>query len=132
MTGNKEKLISMGFIHKLSIDEESRRNGILFRKANGEKIKDVPNMCVFRADDQFKHIILSGERQCEEAELIADKLFGTEAFALATVLNRKDETLPFRHPKSVYRESLYKVCSQEEWDLWISQQAQIKINMEEI
>ena len=129
MTGHRERLISNGMLHPFSQDEICRRNGLLKRIADGEKIAscDKPLFCVFRADEQFRHIQLSGDRCCEDAELIAEKLMCHEAFRLCHELNTKDTDLPLHHEKSAYRQELYKVCSIEEWNEWTARNAQMSM-----
>ena len=82
MEGHRQRLIESGLLVPLSNEEIARRNGIIQqiaeRKARGDKCRgvDIPEYCVFRADKPFCHIQLSGNRRCEDAEIIADKLFG--------------------------------------------------------
>lgn len=129
MIGHRERLISNGLLHPFSMDEICRRNGLLKRIADGEKMDSdkKPIFCVFRADGAHKHIILTGDSCCKDAELIAEKLMFYEAFILCNKLNAKDTDLPLWHEKSAYRQELYKVCSIEEWNEWTARNAQMSI-----
>ena len=129
MHGHRERLIDSGLYSPLLPEEIARRNGLLARLADGEKMDSCvrPNMCVFRSDGPYTHILLSGDHCCQDAELIADRLTYWEAQRLCDRLNWKDPTLPLTHPKSLYRQSLYKICAMGEWDIWASQKAQMSI-----
>ena len=129
MQGHRERLIACGLYTPHSLEEAARRNGLLARMSNGEKMDSCirPNMCVFRSDGPYTHILLSGDRCCKDAELIADRLTYWEAQRLCDRLNWDDPTLPLTYPKSLYRQSLYKICAMGEWDMWATQKAQMSI-----
>ena len=123
----RDDLISRGLIHPKSSEEEAKRNGILMRISEGEKIKDAPIYCVFKADGPYKHIQYDGEKRCKSAELIEDKLYSYESHVLCTRLNDNDDKLPLTWEKSLYRQSLYKICSMSEWKEWQDDMAQVTI-----
>ena len=123
----RDDLIERGLLKPRTQDEEAKRNGILLRLAEGEKIKDAPNLCVFRSDEPYTHVILDGKHKCKSAELIEEKLSCYEAHVLCTRLNNTDEELPLRHEKSLYRQALYKICSMQEWNAWKDEKAQVSI-----
>ena len=64
MNGHRERLITCGLYSPLSIEEIARRNGLLARLADGEKMDSCvrPNMCVFRSDGPSTHILLQRRR----------------------------------------------------------------------
>ena len=127
MDGNRERLIALGLYKPLSSEEIARRNGILARMAEGEKVDSCvrPNMCVFRSDMPYTHILLSGDQCCKDAELIAEKVTYWEAQQLCNRFNWNDPKLPLTYPKSLYRHHLYKICSLEDWAAWLAEKAQI-------
>ena len=127
MQGHRERLISSGLFSPLSPEETARRNGILERVANGEKIKDIPAYCVYRSDAPYNHVVFEDAKRCKDAELIAEKLLYFEASRLCHRLNYDDPELPLTHPKSTYKQSLYKICSKGEWDIWAAQKLQMSI-----
>lgn len=132
MTGHKQRLIESGLLVPLSKEEIARRNGIIQRiterKAQGDKCKgvDIPEYCVFRADKPFCHILLSGNRSCEDAELIADKLFSYEASRICHYLGIHDAEQPPRSLKGLPPFEMYRMCTRAEWDKWVAQRAQMK------
>lgn len=129
MNVHRERLIACGLFSPLSSEEIIRRNGLLARLNNGEKMDSCvrPDMCVFRSDGPFTHVQLSGDHCCKEAELIADKLTYCEAQRLCERLNWNDPKLPPTYPKSPYRQTLYKICSMKEWEVWKAQKLQMSI-----
>ena len=132
MEGHRQRLIESGLLVPLSNEEIARRNGIIQqiaeRKARGDKCRgvDIPEYCVFRADKPFCHIQLSGNRRCEDAELIADKLFGYEASRICHHLGIHDTEQPPRPLTGLPPFEMYKWCTRAEWDEWVAQRAQIK------
>ena len=132
MEGHRQRLIESGLLVPLSNEEIARRNGLLVqiaeRKARGDKCRgvDVPVYCVFRADKPFCHIQLSGNRCCEDAELIADKLFGYEASRICHHLGIHDTEQPPRPLKGLPPFEMYRMCTRAEWDEWVAQRAQVK------
>lgn len=129
MNTHRKRLIDCGLYTPFSNEETARRNDILVRMASGEKIDSFirPNMCVFRSDGPYTHILLNGNHSCRDAELIAELLTYWEASRLCDFLNLHDTELPITHPKSLYRQSLYKLCSKEDWDIWDAQKVQMSI-----
>ena len=130
MTGHRERLIACGLVKPLTHEEECKRNGLLARMSDGEKISSYqqPIFCVFRSDNPYTHVISSDEkRRCRDAELIADKLTHYEASNLCTRLNWHDEKLPLTHEKSLYRQALYKYCTHDDWEEWKNRSAQTSI-----
>lgn len=133
MTGHRQRLIESGLLVTLSNEEVARRNGILQsiteRRAQGDKCKgvDIPEYCVFRADKPNCHIHLSGNRCCEDAELIADKLFYYEASRICHHLGIYDTEQPSRPLKGLPPFEMYKLCSRAEWEEWLFRKAQITI-----
>lgn len=96
MEGHRQRLIESGLLVPLSNEEIARRNGIMVqiadRKARGEKVRsgDIPNCCVFRSDDHRNHVLPSENRCCQDAELIADKLYSYEASRICHYLGIYD------------------------------------------
>ena len=132
MEGHRQRLIESGLLVPLSNEEIARRNGILQhiaeRRAQGDKCKgvDIPEYCVFRADKHNCHIFLSGNRRCEDAELIADKLFSYEASCICHHLGIYDTEQPPRPLKGLPPFEMYRKCTRSEWDEWVAQRAQTK------
>lgn len=132
MEGHRQRLIESGLLVPLSKEEIARRNGILQhiaeRRAQGDKCKgvDIPEYCVFRADKHNCHIFLSGNRCCEDAELIADKLFSYEASRICHHLGIYDTEQPPRPLKGLPPFEMYRKCTRSEWDEWVAQRAQTK------
>ena len=132
MEGHRQRLIESGLLVPLSNEEIARRNGILqriaVRRARGDKCKgaDIPEYCVFRADKHNCHIFLSGNRRCEDAELIADKLFSYEASRICHHLGIYDTDQPPRPLKGLPPFEMYRKCTRLEWDEWVAQRAQTK------
>ena len=130
MEGHRQRLIESGLLHPLSNEEIARRNGIIAqmaeRKARGEKVRrgDIPNCCVIRSDEHRNHIILSGDRRCQDAELIADHLYGYEASRICHHLGIYDTEQPPRALKGLPPLEMYKWCTRPEWDEWVAQRAQ--------
>ena len=120
-------MIERGLLKPRSQDEEVKRNGILKRIEEGEKIKDAPIFCVFRADEPYTHVILDGKHKCKTADLIEEKLYCYEAHVLCTRLNNHDDRLPLRHSKSPYRQALYKYCTMTDFQNWKDDMAQVSI-----
>lgn len=132
MTGHRERLIESGLFFPLSNEEIARRNGIMQhvteRRTQGDKCKgiDIPEYCVFRADKPLCHIQLSGNKCCEDAELIADKLFSYEASRICHYFGIHDTEQPPRPLKGLPPFEMYRMCTRAEWDEWVAQRAQIK------
>ena len=107
MEGHRQRLIESGLLVPLSNEEIARRNGILQhiaeRRAQGDKCKgvDVSEYCVFRTDKHNCHILFSDDRRCEDAELIADKLFYYEASHICHHLGIYDTEQPPRTLKGL-------------------------------
>ncbi len=114
---HRERLISNGLLVPLSDDAIYNRNGILLRVKAGEQIDYIPNWCVFRRDEQFRHIILEGKDECQSAELVADKLFSYEAHVLCDKLNFHDKEQP-RAKNWLPPVGMYGICTMEEWEAW--------------
>ena len=56
----RDDLIERGLLKPRNQDEEAKRNAILKRIEEGEKIKEAPIYCVFRADSPYTHVMLDG------------------------------------------------------------------------
>lgn len=132
MEGHRQRLIESGLLVPLSNEEIARRNGLLVqiaeRKNRGDKCRgvDIPEYCVFRADKPFCHILLSGNRCCEDAELIADKLFSYEASRICHHLGIYDTEQPPRPLKGLPPFEMYRKCTRAEWNEWVAWRTQIK------
>lgn len=129
MEGHRQRLIESGLLVPLSKEEIARRNGIMVqiaeRKARGEKVRsgDIPNCCVFRSDDHRNHVLLLGNRCCQDAELIADKLYSYEASRICHHLGLNDPEQPPRSLKGLSPFEMYKWCTRPEWDEWVEQRS---------
>ena len=110
---NYDRLVSLGLIYPLSSDEIYRRDRILDKVAEGQKVRDAPEWVCFRSDDQFKHINLTGKDKCKSAELIMSKLYHWEAHRMCNRLNNHDPELP-KNPQGYYQ-GMYKYATISDW-----------------
>lgn len=125
MKGHRERLIEMGLVFPLSSEEEAKRNGMIQRmKESKWGPSGYPCFVVYRSDDPYRHVVLSGDKCCREAEMIADKLYSWEASKLCFKLGQKDPEQPRRHIKDTGYLSLYKCCFMNEWNNWVNTKAQ--------
>lgn len=126
---HRQRLIEEGLYTPLTPHDIAERNGILLRWKGGEKIQDVPNNCVYRADSPWSNIQRPDEKQCKEAELIADRLYSWEAWRLCNSLNYHDKQQPPRpnphHPPL----EMYRIASMDDWKEWEDRHAQIEMEL---
>lgn len=129
MGGHRDRLIAEGLYKPLVPYDIEKRNGILLKKANGEKIADLPILCVFRRDEPTNHIFEVPGRECQSAELIADLLYSWEAWSLVNWLNNHDKQQPPRpnpfHPLM----EMYAICNMDDWAAWEARHAQITLEV---
>ena len=123
----RDDLIERGLLKPRLQEEEAKRNAILKRIEEGEKIKEPPIYCVFRADSPYTHVVFDGYLKCKTADMIEEKLYPYEAHVLCTKLNNQDDRLPLKHIKSPYRQELYKICTMSDWQFWLDDMAQVSI-----
>lgn len=126
MTGHKERLIAAGLLEPMTGSRISERNGILFRIAQGEEIKEKPIFCVYRRDEPYNHVIAPSEHTCKDAELVVDRLYSYEAYRLCDRLNARDEGQP-RTPNGLWYMHMYAICTMEDWADWEMKTAQISM-----
>lgn len=124
MEGHKERLIAADLLEPMAGSRVSERNGILFRIAQGEEIKEKPIFCVYRRDELYNHVVASPKHICKDAELIADRLYSYEAYRLCDRLNARDEEQP-RTGNGLWYLDMYAICTMEDWANWEMKTAQI-------
>lgn len=122
---HRERLTGMGLVRKIPDEELLRRNEILFRLQQGERIQSTPVWCVFRRDRPHSHVCLNGEDECRDAELIADELYDHEAVDMARKLNREDPEQPMRESPRLPRCGMYAICTMEDWAEWEMRHSQM-------
>ena len=129
MTGHRERLIKEGLYRPLVPHDITTRDEILQRAKNGAKIKDKPLFCVVRVDGSFNQLFHPDEKyRCQDAELIAEKLYGHEAQRLVGTLNSKDDQNP-RSANGLWDLGLYRVCNAEDWEAWMAEHSQLMLDI---
>lgn len=125
--GHRERLIEIGLYEPLPPSVLRDREKILERSRNGEKIKDKPCHCVIRVDGAFRQLWHPDEEdRCQNAELIAEKLYSWEAWNLVSRLEQKDDQQP--KSRAGYFLGLYRICSISDWEEWEAQHSQIALD----
>ena len=129
MTGHRERLIKEGLYTPLTPYDIAERNGLLQRRAQGEKIQDPPIYCVYRADHPFSNITRPDEYQCKDAELIQSHLRGYEAHRLANYLSIYDKTQPPRPKPNLPPLEMYRIANMDDWAAWEAEHSQLVLDI---
>lgn len=124
---HRERLIAAGVFKPMDPARISERNDVLFRIQQGERVEDPPIYCVFRRDEPFRHVILSDEHECAEAELIESRLRSYEANALVNRLNYHDPEQPGRERPYLPPVGMYAICRMEDWSDWENRHNQLML-----
>lgn len=126
---HRDRLIAAGLFTPLSASQICRRNDILFQLKQGVKVYEAPTHCVFRRDAPNRHVQLPGPLECQQAELIEQRLFSYEAHRLCDQLNRRDPEQPPRPNPALPPIGMYGICSMDDWADWEQRHAQLRLEV---